>query len=106
MKKLLAIFALTFLSLGYVQAQETQSVPADLTETIIEKLELTPAQKESVAKIMTVFQPAIEQIKNSNLNPTDKATKLNAYLDREKTNMKNVLTDTQFVKYLELTGRI
>ncbi len=106
MKKLLAIVALAFLGMGYAQAQETLDVPGNLTETIIQELGLTAEQQASVTKIMSVFQPAMEQIENSNLNTTDKTAKLNAYADREKLNMKNILTDAQYVKYLELTGRI
>lgn len=106
MKKLLAIVAFTFLGMVYAQAQQTQDVPTILSEEIIQELGLTSEQQASVTKILGVFQPAMEEIANSNLNATDKATKLNAYANREKLNMKSILTDTQFVKYLELTGRI
>ena len=106
MKKLLAIVAFTFLGMVYAQAQETQDVPAILSEEIVQKLDLTSEQETAVTKILDVFQPAMEQIANSNLNATDKTTKLNMYADREQLNMKKILTDTQFVKYLELTGRI
>jgi uncharacterized iron-regulated protein len=106
MKKLLAIVAFAFLGMVYAQAQETPVVPADLTETMIQELELTAEQNGSISKILGIIQPAMENIRNSNLNETDKAAKLIAYANREKLNMKNILTDTQFVKYLELTGRI
>jgi len=106
MKKLLAIVAFAFLGLGIAQAQETTDVPASLSEAMIQELGLSPEQETSVNKIISLFQPAMEQIESSNLNAADKATKLSAYADREKMNMKNILTDVQFVKYLELTGRI
>jgi hypothetical protein len=107
MKKLLAIFAFILLGLTYVQAQETTlDVPAELTETIIQKLELTPEQTATVNKIKSYMQPAMQRIADSNLSDADKTKKINAYADREKLNMKNILTEDQFAQYLELTGRI
>lgn len=106
MKKLLAIFAFALLGMTYAQAQEIPSVPADLSQAIISELGLSAEQTASVNKILTLTQPAMETIKSSNLSAEDKSKKLKAYADREKLNMKNILTDTQFVNYLELTGRI
>lgn len=106
MKKLLAIFAFTFLGMLYAQAQERPTVPSELTETIIQELGLTAEQNASVNKIILAYRPAMDTIKNSTLSPADKAKKLNAFAEREKLTMKNILTDAQFIKYLELTERI
>ncbi len=107
MKKLLAIFAFVLLGMTYAQAQETQlDVPSELTEAMVQELQLTPIQTESVNKFLLVIKPAMETVANSNLSDADKTKKLNAYADREKLNMKKILTDSQYVKYLELTGRI
>jgi len=107
MKKLIAIFAFVLLGMTYVQAQETElDVPAEFSETMIQELQLTPQQTASVNKILGVMKPAMENIANSNMSDADKTKKLNAYADREKLNMKNILTTEQFTQYLELTGRI
>jgi len=106
MKKLLAIFAFVLLGMTYAQAQQLSDVPEKLSETMIQELELNEQQSASVTKILSVMQPAMYKIQVSDLDDTTKATKLMAYANREKLNMKNILTDAQFVKYLELTGRI
>lgn len=106
MKKLIAIVAFTFLSIGISQAQQLSEVPSQLTETMITELGLNEQQSASVSKILSVIQPAMEKIQVSDLDDVAKAKKLMSYANREKLNMKNILNDTQFVKYLELTGRI
>lgn len=106
MKKLLAIFAFVLLGMTYAQAQQVSDVPESLTETMIKKLELNEEQLASVNKILSVMQPAMQSLKNSDLNNSDNMRKLMNYADREKLNMKNILTDVQFTKYLKFTGRI
>lgn len=108
MKNLLTIFAFVLLGTTALQAQNTTdlNVPATLSESMMQEIGLTAQQAAAVTKILSVTQPAMETIENSNLNAVDKASKLNAYADREKLNMKKLLTAEQFVKYLELTGRI
>lgn len=111
MKKILTIFAFALLGMTATQAQNTSvtsspDVPAAFTESMMQEIGLTAQQAASVTKILSVMQPAMETIENSNLNEIDKAAKLNAYADREKLNMKKILTAEQFIRYLELTGRI
>lgn len=106
MKKLIAIFAFVVLGMTYAQAQQLSDVPEKLTETMIQELELNEQQTASVTKILSVMQPAMERLQVSDLDDAAKATKLMSYADREKANMKNILTETQFVKYMKLTGRL
>lgn len=111
MKKLLAIFAFVLIGMTTVQAQQNipatvPDVPASFSASMMQEIGLNAQQAAAVNKILSVTQPAMETIENSNLNAVDKATKLNAYADREKLNMKKLLTAEQFVQYLELTGRI
>lgn len=111
MKKLIAIFTFVLIGITTVQAQESTpaavpNVPAVFSDSMIQEIGLNTEQVASVNKILSVIQPAMETIRSSNLSAVDKATKLSKYADREKLNMKKILTAEQFVKYLELTNRI
>lgn len=105
MKKLLTVLIFVLVGINGAQAQRLSDVPKKLSDTIIQKLELNEQQATSVSKMLSVIQPAMERIKELDIDKKLKATRLMAYSNREKTNMKSLLTDSQYINYLKLTGR-
>ncbi|WP_299682772.1 hypothetical protein [uncultured Dokdonia sp.] len=114
MKKIIAIVALCFLGLGVAQAQvSAQKVPVKsslqtgVVEMLTQKLNLSPQQVASVTKIMGVFAQSRKTVTESTGMTADlKAEKLKKINDREDSNMKNILDETQYAKFQELAKDI
>lgn len=114
MKKIIAIIALCFLGLGVAQAQVSKQAPSAKSalqsgaiEMLTQKLNLSPQQVASVTKIMGVFAQSRKTISESTgMNATAKAEKLKKVNDREDLNMKNILDETQYAKFTELSKEL
>ena len=105
MKKIVTLFAFVFLSIGIAQAQETK-LPAKLTRTMLEKLDLNDKQEAKVIKITSNLQSKVDQIiQSSDLTRKQKNGVILKYAERERMNMQNLLTEAQYEKYMKLTGR-
>ncbi len=114
MKKIIAIIALCFLGLGVAQAQVSTKAPSAKSalqsgaiEMLTQKLNLSPQQVASVTKIMGVFAQSRKTISESTgMTAAVKAEKLKKVNDREDLNMKNILNETQYAKFTELSGEL
>lgn len=105
MKKLLTLFAFTFLSIGITQAQENKVV-SKLTTAMIQQLELDNDQEGKVTRIAFKLQSMSDKIQSSGLSKEKIESKKIVYQNRERMNMKTLLTQEQYKKYLKLTRRI
>ena len=105
MNKIYLLFIFVFLSIGISQAQETK-LPAKLTSTMIEKLDLDDKQEARVNKITSNLQSIVDQkVQNSELNKNQTNAVILRFAERERMNMENILTKAQYEKYMKLTGR-
>ncbi len=103
------LLILLFLSAGSVLAQK----PAELTVIhdkativttagLIQELKLTEQQEKSVTKIIQSFAKMRSKINNEPGSPNQKALSLAKIDTKEKENLKNLLTEDQYIKYLSL----
>lgn len=104
-KKLLVIFAVVGVTLGSAGAVMAKGNPEHRVERLAEKLELTPAQKAKVAKIMADRHAKAQVIKdNEALSKEERKTQLRALRTEGKAEVAQVLTAEQQAKFAEMKG--
>jgi len=116
MKKIIAIVALCFLGLGVAQAQvSVQKSPINSTlqtgvvDMLTQKLNLSAKQITSVTRITELFAGLRKKINESThegFTPDLKAKRIKSLNDREDSNMKKILNETQYTQFLELAKDI
>ena len=113
MKKIITLVVLLVIAAGTMQAQTapepslTATAKKEVTnltaDTVIQKLNITDQSKiASVKKIMGVFSQLRSEISSSTKTPQQKANAIQDINDRENVNMKNILGEDLYSRYLEL----
>ena len=109
MKKIIPILIFLVLGTGIAQAQKPSltaiaknEVTAITANTLIEQFNLSEQKAANVTKIMGLFAKMRTDVTNSAKTPEQKAKSIADINDREKANLKNILTAEQFTRYLEM----
>jgi len=104
-KKLLVVFAVVGVTIGSAGAIMAKGNPEHRIERLAEKLELTPAQKAKVGKIMADRHAKAQVIKdNESLSKEERREQLQALRAGGKTEIAQVLTADQKTKFAEMKG--
>lgn len=102
-KKLLVIFAVVGVTIGSAGAVMAKGNPEQRIERLAEKLELTPAQKAKVGKIMADRHAKAQVIKdNEALSKEERKEQLQALRSGGKAEIAQVLTPAQKTKFAEM----
>lgn len=103
MKSLFLVIAFIFSSsLTFAQDMKAAEKKATKhTETLSKELSLKEDQKSKVQKIIRESETGIEKIKSDNaLSSAEKNEQIETVLNKEKNEMKKILSAEQFAKYI------
>jgi hypothetical protein len=84
--------------------QSSEQRLKDLENKIITPLSLNPSQKENVKKAFADFYAEMDKLKKSQTNPQERPdkTKIDPLIKARDEKIKQVLSNDQYIKYLEL----
>jgi len=114
MKTIITVLVLLVIGVGSMQAQESLQKPtlskkaavSTAAQTIIKQLNLDERKTANVTKIMGAFEDMRRRVTQSSKTPAQKTQALSDINQREKANLKNILDDAQYTKYIELASSL